>query len=386
MELTFTVLAALSAALTAISCAAAHAVLRRRRPAAASQPPITVLKPLKGLDDEQVANLVSFAEQDYPRYQLVLGACDPDDPALEVARQVKARYPRLEIEVVAGAAPHGLNPKVTNLASMTRRAAHELWLISDSNVRAEPGYLADVAAEIEQPGVGMVTNIFAGVGARRLGARLENLHLNSWIPAGMGLTQVFTREACVVGKSMLFRRADLERVGGLASMRDVLAEDYVLGLRFAAAGMRVVTSPHVLRTVNASWSVRRFLSRHLRWGQIRRRISPAAFFGEPLINPSVWGLACLAAGAPVAGGAALAVKLLSDASLSRRVLGRAPRPLELAAIPLKDLAILGVWCVAAFRREVVWRGHKLRIGPGTVLEPAVSLEPEGRPLAPAAQP
>lgn len=382
MELLFGTLAVLSALLTAIAHVAARALLRRKRRRGGAQPAITVLKPLKGVDDGLFENLCSLAEQRYREFQLVLGAADPDDPALELARELRARYPHVDVEIVAGAAPYGRNPKVANLASMTRRAKHELWLVSDSNVRARPDYLRDVAAEIQRPGVGMVTNVFAAVGAERLGARLENLHSNSWIPTGMGVTQLFARHACVVGKSMLFRRVDLERAGGWWAMRDVLAEDYVLGLRFHAMGLAVVTSPHVIETVNAKWSVERFLARHLRWGQIRRRLAPAAFFAEPLLNPSALALAALLAGAPVCALAALATKLSSDALLARRLTGRFPSLLELALVAPKDLAILGVWCVAMFRREVVWRGHRLRIGPGTVLEERAE---ERAPLEPAAQ-
>ena len=180
---------------------------------------------------------------------------------------------------------------------------------------------------------------------------------------------------------MCFRRADLERVGGLESMRDVLAEDYALGLAFARLGMRVSTSPELIQTVNATWSVERFLARHLRWGQIRRRIAPVAFFGEPLMNPVAWGLGCALAGAPLVGVAAIGSKLLTDALLVRRLTGRFPSLAELAWIVPKDLAMLGVWAIAAFKREVVWRGQRYRIRAGTRLTPC----PGGaRELDPAA--
>jgi ceramide glucosyltransferase len=324
---------------------------------------------LKGIDDELEENLASFCRQDYPAWQVVLGTADPADPALEVARRVRDRFPRLDLEIVAGAAEFGRNPKVTNLAAMGERARHAHWLIADSNVRVGPGYLRAMAAELARPGVGLVTSPFCGEGERRLGALFENLHLGTWIPAGMCAVQLLTGSACVVGKSMLFRRADLERAGGLEGVRDVLAEDYVIGRRIEALGMKTATSPLVVRTVNASWPLRRFAARHLRWGQIRRRLTPLGFLAEALLYPTPWALALALAGWPALGLSMVAVKVLSDGLVARHVSGRFPAPWKLALVPVKDLLIAALWPVALFKRTLSWRGNRLRIGPGTVLLP-----------------
>ncbi len=341
----------------------------RSRPLATSTPlaPISVLKPLCGLDEDLYENLLSIVQQDYPAFEVIFGVTDPSDPALRVVRRLLHEHPEVAMRVVVRPArASAANPKIANLLNMLRVASHEHLLISDSNVRATPDYLRQLASAMDEPGVALVSNVIIGESEASLGASLENLHLNTFVAAGVCMADVFGRPV-VIGKSMLMRRSELTALGGLASMRDVLAEDYVLGQRYASTGQRVTLCAVPVTTHNRKLSLRRFLQRHLRWAQLRRWVALDAYACEPLLYPTPWLVAPALYSArflPLTAGL-LALRLVNDAYLARTVSGRWPPLSALACLPLKDALLLLVWVIALFRRTVEWRGNRLRIGAGT---------------------
>jgi len=373
------VLAAASLILTCATHFAVRVRLGRTPNAFGSVPAISVLKPLKGIDDDLYANLVSLASQDYPNFELLLGCEDPDDPALQLARRLKYEFPEVTIRILAGADARGCNPKVNNLRMLARGAAHDWLLVSDSSVRARPDYLRAMAAELA-PGVGLVSSVLVGSGEQNLGARLDNLQMNSFVVRGVCGAEVLVSHSCVVGKSMLFRKSELVRLGGFELVENVLAEDYVLGQRFREAGLRVALSSHLLPSVSSHRSVSEFCSRQVRWVQMRRHLAPLMYLAEPLHSPVPWlllALACLTCGAAPARsgwllcclGAAFALRLASDGRLMRTLRGKPLAARDYFGIVVKDLLFVGIWAYGGLKRQVCWRGTSMRIGPGSTLVP-----------------
>jgi ceramide glucosyltransferase len=356
--------------MTLISFAALLWVTRSRRNLADYTPPVTIFKPLKGIDEGLEENLRSFFELDYPVFQLLFGVADADDPAIGVVQRLFAEFPRRDAQLVIGCPVFGLNPKVENMAAMERYRKHATILISDSNVRVRPSYLRETACYLAEPGVGLVTNLFTGVGEVQTGAVLENLQLNGYIAGGVALASLL-RVTCVVGKSMLLPARVLEEIGGFGGVRNLLAEDQAIGIRIRKAGYSIRLSHHVINNVNQVRSFRWFLNRHSRWFKIRRRLAPATFLAEPLVNLGTIGLVwALSDESGVAWGGLLVLAglgMLRDALQTRWLRGSFPHLRHLLLSPVKDLFLLPVWFDALVNRRIDWRGHRLLVGPFTRL-------------------
>jgi ceramide glucosyltransferase len=357
-------------ALTLVSFGALIWVTRPRRNLPDYAPPVTIYKPLKGVDEGLEENLRSFFQLDYPVFQLLFGVADADDPAIGVVRRLLAEFPGQDAQLVVGCPVFGLNPKVENLAAMERYRKHELILISDSNVRVRPSYLRETACYLAEPGVGLVTNLFTGVGEVQTGAVLENLQLNGYIAGGVALAALL-RVTCVVGKSMLLPVRVLEEIGGFGGVRNLLAEDQAIAIRARKAGYAIRLSHHVISNVNQARSFRWFLNRHSRWFKIRRRLAPVTFLAEPAANLGTIGLVwALSDESGLAWGGLVVLAglgMLRDAVQTRWLRGSFPRLRHLLLSPVKDLFLLPVWFDALVNRRIDWRGHRLLVGPFTRL-------------------
>jgi ceramide glucosyltransferase len=366
-------LAWLGVMLAAVQLVALRGHLAKPRKAPGVLPRISVLKPLCGIDDDLWSNLESFASLDYPDYEVLLGARDRTDPAWSIAEAAAARWPgRFRSVLQRGEA--GLNPKVNQLIGLAAAARHDVLLVSDSNVRAPAGYLRDVAGQLSDPGVGLVTHPVAGVGEGSLGAELENLHAAASVgPATIAAKWLFGRDV-VVGKSMAFRRRDLEALGGFESVKDVLAEDYVLGVNVSRRlGKRVAIGSMAILNVNRRRSGGDFIARYGRWCVMQRKIAGTPIYASQLLlYPLPFAAAALASdpGPFTLALAVLAVgsKAVMDGVTARTLRGSGFGARVLLLSPLKDLLFLAAFLRAFPENTVEWRGNRLRVLSGSRLE------------------
>ena len=336
-------------------------------------PPISVLKPLKGLDDNLFENLESFCNQDYPTYEIILALREISDPAYKVAVKIKEKCKDRDITIITRWCEEGLNPKVNNLVSAYRASKYDFFLISDSNVLADKDYLRDTVRHMEDGEVGLVSNLIRGVGGRTIGSVFENLHLNTFILGGVCFMERILKMPCVVGKSMLIRKSHFEEIGGFGAVKDHLAEDYIIGRKMKEAGFKVALSNHVINTVNLYWQTGQFVSRHARWGKLRYRIGGVSYLAELLGNFVFLSFIPLLFRGPsrftlLLPLCAWLLKSCGD-YLTGRTLKSEMHPLLYLLSPLKDIIIGIVWFVPIFSNSIEWRGDRYTITKDSLLHP-----------------
>jgi len=340
------------------------------------RPAISILKPLCGLDDRLAGNLISFADLPYPDYEVLLGVRDAEDPAYRLAWMAARRWPHRFRVVLQTGAP-GLNPKVNQLITLARHARHDLLVISDSNTRVPTGYLDDIAAHFEDASVGLVTHALAGEGETekdaQLGAVADNLHLTGVITPGVVAAKLLAGKDYVIGKSMAMRTADLTALGGFDSVKNVLAEDFVLGRAVVERlGKRVVLGRAVVKCVSVRRPLAGFAQRYARWNVMQHQCAGLlAYVGLLLENPTLLAAAA-AVVEPGAATAALALacaasRMATDALAGRLLRGRRFAFRALLAGAVKDLLSGAAWTYGLVSRTIEWRSNRLVVLAGSRL-------------------
>ncbi len=365
-------------ALVAVQGWARHAARTpepRRREAGAE--PVSILKPLYGTEPALYEDLRSFFTLDDPAYELVFGVRDSHDPALAVVARLMAEHPRRAVRVVADPRIHGTNLKISNLINMFEAARHDMIVIADSDMRVPAHYLSPVLAPLDDPRVGAVTCAYLGrPEGDSLAARLAALHVNDWfLPSVLVARRIGKANFCM-GSTMAFRRDALEAIGGLHRLKDLLADDYMLGRLIAEAGRRVELAPCVLETTVPEDRLHAALKHELRWARTTKTVEPISFFGAGLMHTLPMALisdAVLAVGnapASLLAGvifAALAARFSLHATIRRAF---PELKAEWWLVPIRDILSFGIWAASFTGRSVEWRGHALEVDAEGVLTEA----------------
>ena len=198
--------------------------------------PVSILKPLKGVDPGMYESLRSQCQQDYPEYEIIFGVNESADPAVELVKQLQAEFPQRAIRLKVCSDNLGANIKVSNLVQMMKEARYENIIVSDSDIRVEPDYLRRVVGPLGDPKIGLVTCLYRGVPASTLGSRLESLGISTdFVPGVLVARQIENGIRFGLGSTLAFRRRDLKAIGGFEAIADYLADDYELGKRYRRA-------------------------------------------------------------------------------------------------------------------------------------------------------
>jgi ceramide glucosyltransferase len=336
----------------------------------ASPPPVTILKPLKGIDPEIYESFRSHCRQDYPEYEIIFGVSDGNDPAIPWVHQLQQEFPTRSIRLVICERNLGSNTKISNLAQMICASKYDHFVVNDSDIRVQPDYLTRVIPPLARPEVGLVTCLYRGIPEKTLGSRLEAVGISSdFTAAVLTARQLEGGIHFGLGSTLAFRRADLEAIGGFESIVEYLADDYELANRMIALGRVVELSDVVVDTLLPRYTPREFYDHQLRWARSVRDsrrwgyIGVVLTFGLPWAMLALWTVHGAAWGWALLGFAGL-LRLLVAVVAGILVLGDR-NLLRLAwLIPLRDILALLIWIASFTGHTVSWRGEDFKLKNG----------------------
>ena len=345
---------------------------QRRGPVPDFTPPVSVLKPVRGLDPDAYENLASFCQQNYPNYEVLFGVNDADDPAVPVIQKIQRQFPMVPIRLLIGSEEIGASSKVNKLCRLAREAGHDLLVISDSDMRAKPDYLRTVVAPFRDPKVGLVTCPYLPIEARGLGSRLEAIGeavdffagvLSSWLLEGVKFA---------MGSTMATTRRNLAEIGGFEALADCFVEDFELGLRIAEKGYRVELLPYPIGMVIPVQGIRQYFAHQVRWMIATRHSRPLGYLGMVITHGLPWAVAAAA----LAPSLSVAIGIFSTYLMLHFVLAwmvgirGLKDPLlrrDWWLLPLRDFFAFWIWLVALFSNRIEWRGREFIVRKGRLL-------------------
>ena len=340
-----------------------------RKPHPVFTPPVSILKPLKGVDPNFYECLASHCRQSYPQFEIIFGLCDPRDSATATIAQLQRDFPQVPIKLVIVPESHGANRKMNSLARMLPQAAHDFIVINDADIRVEPDYLRSVIAPLGDESVGLVTCLYRGVPAGGFASILEALGLSGDFAGQVLLARWVEGVKFALGATMATRQKQIAAIGGLERWTDYLADDYVLGSQIVAAGYRIHLSHNVVDTMLPNRSFAELLRQQVRWARTVRCSRPGGYPGLLLTFGVPFALLALLAhpGSALAGlvfAVTLAVRLLAAWTSGVMVAGDRTLRRFLWLLPVRDALGLGVWIASYLGSTVVWRGEQFRIEKG----------------------
>jgi ceramide glucosyltransferase len=328
--------------------------------------PVSLLKPIYGLDREAYQSYSSFCVQDYPDYEILFCVSEEQDPATPVIRKLIEDFPNRAIRLLVGSDPLGVSDKVNKLCRLSREARHDIVIVSDSDVRVDPGYLRAVAAPLQDPQVGAVTCLYRGVTDGSLAADLEAVGNSTDFAAGVLVAWLFSDLNFMLGATMAVRKSSLAEIGGFESLVDYFSDDYELGNRIAGKGYRIDLIAHPVAIVYPHQTLQDAFRHQLRWNLSIRFSRPAGHLG--LLFTQGLPLAILAAiFAPSATpalailGAYIVLRTASAWIIGVQGMKDANLGGKMELLVLRDAFAFIVWLVSFFPQRIFWRGKQFRV-------------------------
>ena len=345
---------------------------RKSSPGPDFTPPISNLKPIRGLDPDAYENFASFCRQDYPDYEIVFCVDNQEDPVLPTIERLRKDFPDRPIRVLFGSGRIAANDKVAKLARLVSEAKHEFLVISDSDVRVRPDYLRTVVAPLADPGVGAVTCPYVPTEDRTVLESLQSVGMFSDFYAGVFVARELDGVKFALGPTIATTRTRLAGFGGYASIENRPADDLLVGRMIAEQGYRVELLPYAVGTVPDYGSLRDLFHKRLRWIVVMRHMRPWGHLGLLLTQGLPWSIAAVAVH-PTAGvafsylGTYLGLRIAMTWVIGIRGLKQDSLKKSLALIPAWDALAFLIWLASFARRSIRWRGSNYNLRGGLLV-------------------
>ena len=331
-------------------------------------PPVSILKPIRGLDRETYENYASFCRQDYPDYEILFCVTDESEPAIPVIEKLIRDFPDRAIRLLIGSEPVGISDKVNKLARMAREARHDVLIVTDSDVRVDSGFLREIAAPFGDPTIGGVTCLYRGLTDGSFAADLEALGnsadfapgvLVAWLGGGGSLD-------FMLGAVMATTKRRLAEIGGFESLADYLCDDYELGNRIAARGHRIELSPFPVVIDYPHQTLAEAFRHQLRWNLAIRYSRPWGHLGLIFTHGLVWALAGIFLvhswqGALAFAAAYSLLRVEVALGVGARGMGDTLIRRKQWMLPLRDAFAFIVWLASFFPQRIHWRDQQFYV-------------------------
>ena len=348
-------------------------------------PAVSILKPVHGAEPRLAECLESFFRQDYPNFEIIIGARDAGNAALAIAEQVRKKFPNVKSRVVLSGPPTWPSAKIFSLDKMMAVAANEYFVISDSDALVGFDFLRNVIPPLLDPKVGLITCLYEGVAAGDFWSTLEALGMSVEMPSGVIVADMLEGMRFALGVAMATKRDALEAIGGIAKTADYFSDDFVLGNEIWAKGYKVVLSPYPVRHVLLPRTFKQTWGHQLLWMKSTRFSRPKGHLGTGLTYAMPFGLlgwlTAWRLGLPGLGIGLFTITFLNRVVQSIVVgwgIVRDKRALWLAWLyPLRDLLGFFVWLGSYTSRRFLWRGETYYFGAEGKIFP---LERSARPV------
>jgi ceramide glucosyltransferase len=333
-------------------------------------PKVSILKPVKNIDDEMEENIKSFYELNYPDFEIIFGMDSTEDECITLLEKIQKEYSNITTRMIETGIKKDSNPKIDALSKMAKLATGQLYWVSDSNTRAEKFTLKRLVYEYISNNSKIVFSTIKGTGAESIGSIIENAHLNFFVSGSIILAWIYARQQIIVGKSMLIEKEALDKLGGFLYFKEYLAEDFIMGEVYTKMEFPISTNFVWITNINKKNSIKSFISRHTRWAKMRFHIKRLYYLSEILLNPiaiSIFSLMFTGKKGIIILFTTISFKIFLEYVNFLNINTEDRKKFKNIflfpiSILLKDILLFFVYISPFFSSEVDWRGRKIKIG------------------------